>query len=46
MCGIGDQVMLYQDDKKRNPHAEEITLKKEGEVTLTIQPEGGVILVK
>ena len=38
--------MLYQDDKKRNPHAEEITLKKEGEVTLTIQPEGGVILVK
>ena len=28
MCTKGDKVMLYQDDKKLNPHAEEITLKK------------------
>lgn len=28
MCTKGDKVMLYQDDKKLNPHAEEITLKR------------------
>ena len=32
MCTKGDKVMLYQDDKKLNPHAEEITLKKNDEV--------------
>ena len=34
MCTKGDKVMLYQDDKKLNPHAEEITLKKNDEVRL------------
>lgn len=28
MCTKGDKVMFYQDDKKLNPHAEEITLKR------------------
>ena len=37
MCTKGDKVMLYQDDKKLNPHAEEITLKKNDEVSITMQ---------
>ena len=41
MCTKGDKVMLYQDDKKLNPHAEEITLKKNDEVSITMQAEGG-----
>ena len=46
MCTKGDKVMLYQDDKKLNPHAEEITLKKNDEVSITMQAEGGFLLVK
>ena len=38
--------MLYQDDKKLNPHAKEITLKKNDEVSITMQAEGGFLLVK
>lgn len=46
MCTKGDKVMLYQDDKKLNPHAEEITFKKNDEVSITMQAEGGFLLVK
>lgn len=42
----GKKVKMYYDDKKdRSPKLEEVTVKKNGEVTLTILPEGGVILI-
>jgi len=40
----GDRVLLYSDKKDRTPKREEININKNGEITLTIQPEGGVIL--
>ena len=46
MCNKGDKVMLYQDDKKRNPYTENITLKKNNELSITIQAQGGFLLVK
>ena len=46
MCHKGDKVTLYQDDKKLNPYAESITLKKNDELSITIQAEGGILLVK
>ena len=42
----GKKVKMYYDDKNdRSPKLEEVTVKKNGEVTLTILPEGGVILI-
>lgn len=46
MLSKGDKVVMYNDDKKKNPYSESLTVKNPQEVTLTIQPEGGVILIK
>lgn len=43
---VGEKVSLYTDKKDCSPQLEEISVKKDGEITLTIQPEGGVILMK
>lgn len=46
MLNKGDKVVMYNDNKKKNPYSESLTVKNPQEVTLTIQPEGGVILIK
>ncbi len=46
MCQKGDEVSYYSDDKDRAPQLESLKIKKPAEVKVTIQPEGGVILVK
>ncbi|WP_455673935.1 glycoside hydrolase family 97 protein [Phocaeicola sp.] len=46
MLDKGDKVTLYNDDKKRAPYTEEMTIKKPQEVTITMQGEGGFILTK
>ncbi|RNC65970.1 glycoside hydrolase family 97 protein [Proteiniphilum sp. X52] len=38
------KVDLYSDRKDRSPQWEQVTIIKDGEITLEIQPEGGVIL--
>lgn len=38
------KVSLYSDKKDRSPQLEQLSIKKNGEITLTIQPEGGVII--
>ncbi|MDR2917881.1 MAG: glycoside hydrolase family 97 protein [Tannerella sp.] len=40
----GGKVSLYYDKKDRSPQLEEVGVKNNGEMTLTIQPGGGVIL--
>lgn len=40
----GSEVDLYSDKKDRSPQLKQMNIKKEGEITLEIQPEGGVIL--
>jgi Glycoside hydrolase 97. len=40
----GEKVSIYSDKKDRSPQLEQITVKKDGEIILAIQPEGGVIL--
>lgn len=42
----GAKVLLYEDQQDRNPVLKELQVNKNGKVVLTIQPEGGVILVK
>lgn len=42
----GEKVSLYSDKKDRSPQLEEVNVKKNGELTLTIQPGGAVILTK
>lgn len=39
------KVSVYSDKKDRSPQLEQATVDKNGEVTLTVLPEGGVILV-
>lgn len=46
MFAKGDKATLYGDDKKGNPFAEEMTVKKPEAVTVTLQPEGGFVMVK
>lgn len=41
----GAQISLYSDKKDRSPQLESVKIKKNGEITLTIQPDGAVILV-
>lgn len=38
-------VKVYYDKKDRTPSLKDITIKKDGKVTIEIQPEGGIILV-
>lgn len=40
----GANALYYSDKADRTPQMEKVSLKKNGEFTLTIQPEGGVIL--
>jgi hypothetical protein len=43
----GESISFYSDHKKdRSPQLEQMKIKKDGEMTLTIQPEGGVIFTK
>jgi len=42
----GAKALLYEDQQDRNPVLKELQVNKNGKVVLTIQPEGGVILVK
>ena len=44
MFNKGDKITFYNDDKKLNPCAEKITMKKSKEITIMIQPKGGVVL--
>lgn len=41
----GEKVALYSDKKDRSPQLENVVIKKNGEISLTVQPEGGVIIV-
>ncbi len=41
----GKKVALYSDKADRSPRMEQIAVNKNGEITLKIQPEGGVIVV-
>jgi hypothetical protein len=53
VCGIkmrlpmleGQTLVKYYDDPNRKAHSEEMSLKKGEEITLEIQPEGGIVLV-
>ena len=37
-------VMLYSDKNDRSPQLEKVNINDSGEITLIIQPEGGVIV--
>jgi len=41
----GKKVDLYQDKDDRTPDLKNVSIKKSGEYTVTIQPEGAVIFV-
>jgi hypothetical protein len=41
----GSEVLFYSDKKDRSPQMEQVKIKENGEITLKIQPEGGVIIV-
>jgi 16S rRNA U1498 N3-methylase RsmE len=38
------KVNIYSDNTERSPELKQMNIKKEGEITLQIQPEGGVII--
>lgn len=40
----GKKVNIYSDNTERSPELKQMNIKKEGEITLQIQPEGGVII--
>jgi hypothetical protein len=40
----GKQVMLYNDDRNKQPTMQSLTLGKEGEFMVTMQPNGGFVL--
>lgn len=42
----GKEVSYYSDKKDRSPQVQGLTIKKNGEATLLIQPEGGIILTQ
>ena len=42
----GQTVSLYVDDKKQQPELREQKVKSDGIIKLTIQPQGGAVLVK
>lgn len=39
----GKKVTFYSDKKDRSPQMQQITIEKNGEITVSIQPEGGFI---
>ncbi|QDH81068.1 glycoside hydrolase family 97 protein [Echinicola soli] len=42
----GQQVSLYNDDKKRQPTLHTVEVGESGELTITIQPRGGFVLTR
>ena len=46
MLREGDRVALYSDTKSREPQLEQKTIQKPAETSVTIQPEGGIVLIK
>lgn len=42
----GQEVSLYSDDKKMQPQLKLQKIKTDGRVQLTVQPQGGVVIVK
>ena len=46
MLREGDRVVLYSDTKSREPQLEQKTIQKPDETSVTIQPEGGIVLIK
>lgn len=46
MLREGDRVALYSDTKSREPQLEQKTIQKPDETSVTIQPEGGIVLIK
>ena len=46
MLWEGDRVVLYSDTKNREPQLEQKTIQKPDETSVTIQPEGGIVLIK
>ena len=46
MLRKGDRVAFYSDTKSREPQLEQKTIQKPAETSVTIQPEGGIVLIK
>jgi len=46
MCRKGDKISYYSDTKDRAPQQEDMEIKRPEKVKVTLQPEGGIILVK
>lgn len=46
MLNKGDNASLYTDDNKLRPVLKNITIKKAEETQITMQPEGGFVIVK
>ena len=46
MMAKGDKAVCYTDDKERRPSVSTLTVKNPAKVKLTMQPSGGVVLVK
>ncbi|WP_028295957.1 glycoside hydrolase family 97 protein [Olivibacter sitiensis] len=42
----GETVLKYGDSKNRQSNVEELNIKKNGQLTLSVQPNGGLVLVK
>ena len=42
----GGKATIYNDDKNKNTFTDEIKVSKNGEVSITIQPNGGFVLTK
>lgn len=42
----GHKVALYNDNKKKEPYTETVSIKSNGKATITIQPSGGFVLTK
>lgn len=46
MCRKGDKISYYSDTKDRAQQQEDMEIKRPEKVKVTLQPEGGIILVK
>ena len=46
MLREGDRVAFYSDTKNHEPQLEQKTIQKPDETSVTIQPEGGIVLIK
>lgn len=46
MLNKGDDVKYYTDNKKRELTVENLKIKRDGELTVTMQPDGGMMIIK